>query len=262
MHTCNKVVYLHRDKEGVVRYVGSGTTHRAFLTSANSDRGARYAEFVEANGNLAVEIIAEGLCKLSAENLEREMFDQHKDTILNQRRPSSSRIMEREMFDDYLFYDETSLSCLRWKVNVASWVKVGSAAGSLDNKGYYIIKLKGIPYKAHRIIAVLHNLDINGFLIDHIDRDRANNKISNLRVVNPKENNQNSNSKKLSSTNTSGVQGVSYDKTWNRWIASWYENGQRKLKYFPINSSTSSEYAFGLAVEYRKKISEIQSNET
>lgn len=124
------------------------------------------------------------------------------------------------------------------------------------SKGYYAVRLQGKPYQVHRIIALLHDLDVDGFLIDHIDRNRGNNKISNLRVVSPKENMQNMS---ISSKNTSGTQGVHYKKQ-GYWVASWYEHGKQKFKYFPIKDYSSSEEAFKAAVEYRQRMIELYCN--
>jgi hypothetical protein len=52
--------------------------------------------------------------------------------------------------------------------------------------------------------------------IDHIDRNRANNAISNLRSVTTSQNRQNSG---LSRRSTSGVSGVSWDKRRGKWKA-------------------------------------------
>lgn len=256
MSELNKVVYLHKDSEGVVRYVGSGTVKRANLICANSNRGSKYAEYVKANGKLEVEIISEGLTKLEAEGLEMELFEEHKDTILNHRKPSSAKSMSKQMFEDLLYYDDTSTSCLRWKVDAGNRIKTNSEAGTLCNNGYFQVKVKGITFKVHRIVALLHNLNVDGMVVDHIDRNRSNNKISNIRVVTQKENMQNKSMYELSSNNTSGVQGVSYDKRQNRWTVSWYEDGKCRQKCFPIKDCAVLE-AFNDAVEYREQMIEI-----
>lgn len=249
MEKRDKVVYLHRDKSNTVRYVGSGSLYRANATYAKSKRGKRYAEYVNVNGKLEVEIVADCLSKLEAEDLERELYNRYQDSILNMSIPKSDIPMYKEMFYDYLYYDETSTTCLRWKVSLTTWMKIGSEAGGLDKtEGYYRVVLKGVRYKVHRIIAVLHDLDVNGFVIDHIDRNRSNNKISNLRVVNHKENCQNKN---IRSNNTSGIEGVYYHKG-GYWVASWCEEGNRKNKYFRISKYLSSEIAFKAAYEYRQ----------
>lgn len=252
----NKCVYLHKDKEGVVKYVGSGTLRRANNTHANSDRGKTYTEYVQANGKLEVEIVTEGLTKLEAEDLERELYDKYKESILNYNRPNSAKLISKEMFEEYLYYDETSKSCLRWKVDLGQMAKPNSEAGSLNKSGYYQVKLQGVCYKAHRIIAVLHDLEVNGFVIDHIDRNGSNNKISNLRVVSQKENMQNRSQQKLSSNNSSGVPGVSYDKQ-GYWVANWYEAGKQIRKHFPIKNYETSEKAFEAAIMYREEMQNI-----
>lgn len=64
----------------------------------------------------------------------------------------------------------------------------------------------------------LHHLVLNIFdgLIDHIDRNPANNQKQNLRVCTKQQNCCNS---KMYSNNTSGRKGVSYDKSRGQWIA-------------------------------------------
>lgn len=259
----NKCVYLHVDGEYIVRYVGSGTEHRAYITCANSDRGERYKLFVETNGKLEVKIVANGLTKVQAEDLERELFDKYIETALNHRRPNSAKEVTKEIFDEHLYYSESSKSCLRWKTDrvVGNYgsvkMKADSEAGSLTSTGYYAIKLKGKNYQAHRIVCVLHGFEIDGFVIDHLDHNRANNKISNLRVVSQKENNQNSS---IRSDNTSGTQGVKYHKRHDQWVATWYEDGEQKFKHFPIKNFASSEEALQFAAEYRKRMVELHYN--
>lgn len=245
----NKCVYLHKDKEGVVRYVGSGTIRRANLTGAESARGKAYADFVNVNGKLKVEIISEGLTKIEAENFERELYDDHLGTILNARRPNSEMVMTKEMFEDYFYYDETSKSCLRWKVDVSFRAKANSEAGCLNkSSGYWQVQLKNHSYQIHRIIALLYDYVIESRVIDHIDRSKTNNKIENLRVVTQQEN---CNNLSLYCNNTSGVQGVSFQKRDNAWIVFWREDQKQKSKYFTISTYGSSEDAFHAAVTYR-----------
>lgn len=257
MQDTNKCVYLHKDKEGIVRYIGSGTEYRAYQTWSNSGRGGKYAEFVEANGKLEVEVVANGLTKLEAEDLERELFDKYEESILNQRRPSSARLISKEMFEEYLYYDETSKSCLRWKVDLGQRVKADSEAGSLNKNGYHVVQLQGVLYLSHRVVAALHNLEVNGYVIDHINRNRSDNRISNLRAVTQKENMQNINRHRLSSANTSGFQGVSYDRCQDRWISSWYESGILKHKCFSTKNYASSEEALEAAIKYRQEMMEL-----
>ncbi|WP_313063301.1 MULTISPECIES: HNH endonuclease [Atlantibacter] len=89
-----------------------------------------------------------------------------------------------ERIKEILLIDESSRTGLRWKVTTGSRSAAGQEAGSLDNYGYYIVKVDGVKYRNHRIIWSMLNGDIpKGLTIDHIDRNRSNNAPSNLRVA-------------------------------------------------------------------------------
>lgn len=71
-----------------------------------------------------------------------------------------------------------------------SQIKVGYPAGHRTKRGYTNIRVDGRMYKAHRLIFLFHH----GYmpdLIDHIDCDRTNNRIENLRACNKSENGMN-----------------------------------------------------------------------
>jgi hypothetical protein len=93
--------------------------------------------------------------------------------------------------------------------------RIGDIAGSLD-AGYIRTKLNGKTYRAHRLAW----LYVYGYeptnLIDHIDRDTANNRIANLREATSAENQQN---RKKQNNNSSGFTGVSLVKKTNRWAS-------------------------------------------
>lgn len=91
------------------------------------------------------------------------------------------------------------------------------------NKGGY---MKVILYDAnskktrlvHRLMALtfIDNPEKKSF-VDHINNNRSDNDLINLRWATNTENQQNS---KLSSKNTSGYKGVCFDKSCNKWKAS------------------------------------------
>ena len=81
--------------------------------------------------------------------------------------------------------------------------------GSLDKDGYLIIKIKGKQYKAHRLVYAYHNGEFPIMEIDHINRDRTDNRIENLREVNRQSNVDNSTRKVNPDT---GVVGIYKDK--------------------------------------------------
>ena len=61
--------------------------------------------------------------------------------------------------------------------------------------------------------------------VDHIDRDRSNNKIENLRAA---TSTQNQGNRSLNKTNTSGFRGVGWHKKYNKWVARISINGKLK----------------------------------
>lgn len=62
--------------------------------------------------------------------------------------------------------------------------------------------------------------------VDHIDCNGLNNTRNNLRLANPRQNNQN---KRLQKNNTSGFKGVYWKLGKNRWTANIRVNGKTKL---------------------------------
>jgi hypothetical protein len=104
---------------------------------------------------------------------------------------------------------------LIWQIQLAYRGKVGSIAGSVRNDGYRQVGIKRTDYLLHRLVFMY----FHGYMpkyIDHIDGDRSNNKIENLREC---TNQQNSFNASISKNNTSGVRGVSWDKERKKWEA-------------------------------------------
>lgn len=96
-------------------------------------------------------------------------------------------------------------------------IKAGAVAGSVSKKyGYNYITLNNNMYYAHRLAW----LYMEGYFpetdIDHVNRDRNDNRFCNLRVVSRQCNTRNSNAPK---NNSSGVIGVSYNNCHNKWVA-------------------------------------------
>lgn len=104
-----------------------------------------------------------------------------------------------------------------------------SKAGTIDGSGYVQTGIRGKYFKNHRIIFLMHH----GYLpdvIDHIDGNRTNNHIENLREATRSENLYNS---AISSKNTSGAKGVTYIKRFNKWRVRLYaEKKMYHIGYF------------------------------
>ena len=87
-----------------------------------------------------------------------------------------------------------------------------------NQTGYQGISIECQIYLAHRLafFYMLGRWPKQGYEIDHIDRNRKNNKWENLREVTRADNCKNVGMK---STNKSGVTGVSFDKWSGNWLA-------------------------------------------
>jgi hypothetical protein len=84
-------------------------------------------------------------------------------------------------------------SGLAWAVKGKRRI-VGGMAGSKTRFGYWCVRLGDAPgklYQAHRIVWTIANGKSPQGFIDHIDRNRGNNAIENLRLATRTENNQN-----------------------------------------------------------------------
>ena len=104
---------------------------------------------------------------------------------------------------------------LYWRIKPARKILVGQPAGRMNTQGYFQTQINKQRYYNHRIIFLMHN----GYLpelIDHIDGDRANNRIENLRPITNQQNQHNS---KTPVTNTSGVKGVRWCDKYGKWVA-------------------------------------------
>jgi hypothetical protein len=118
---------------------------------------------------------------------------------------------------------------LTWRIFNRS-ISPGSRAGTTQIDGYRRVRLRGRNYKAHRLAWLLHyGVDPGRLHIDHIDGNRSNNAIDNLRLCTQRQNSRNIPIKK---NNTSGVPGVSWHHHTKKWRA--YVNKDRKQHYLGV----------------------------
>ena len=98
--------------------------------------------------------------------------------------------------------DPSSPSGLRHKFDVRNRsVLAGDRAGSRNGNGYYHIRVNGSYTNTSRIIWKIIKGKDPDQVIDHIDGNPANNRISNLRDVTQRENSLNRRDFKLRNTN-------------------------------------------------------------
>lgn len=143
---------------------------------------------------------------------------------------------------EVLHYDP-DVGVFTWKVSYAR-AQAGTVAGSVDAYGYIVIRVDTILYKAHRLAW----LYVHGVWpkrnIDHINRNRGDNRIANLRDVDQSINTFNSGVRKNS---RSGVTGVTWDasrKTWKAAIRVQYrviQLGRFKNKSDAVAARRSAE---------------------
>jgi len=120
-----------------------------------------------------------------------------------------------DLLNELFEYDKET-GKLYWKV-VRQRGKVGDEVGCDNGRGYLVTGINGKTYKVHRVIFLMHK----GYLpktLDHINGDRSDNRLENLRAVTRSQNQHN---RKLNKNNTSGFKGVSWDtrrKTWRAYI--------------------------------------------
>ena len=99
----------------------------------------------------------------------------------------------------------------------------GTLAGAISGK-YRLITLHGKSFLLHRIAYYMAHGTCPDYL-DHINGNRFDNRVDNLRPATIAENSRN---QPLLSTNKSGVKGLSWSKQANKWYACIRYNGVNK----------------------------------
>jgi hypothetical protein len=118
---------------------------------------------------------------------------------------------------------------------------VGAESGYVGVNGYRHVCLNRRSYPAHRIIWVhVYGSIPDGAEIDHINGDKLDNRISNLRLASHAQNGRNA---KVRCDNRSGYKGVSWSKKDRVWCAFIHVDGRAKyLGGFPTPEKASSAY--------------------
>ena len=112
------------------------------------------------------------------------------------------------------------------RVTRNSQALIGNEAGTNHPDGYRHMKINHKCYLAHRLAWLyVHGAWPNG-QIDHINGNRKDNSIENLRLVCNKQNSEN---QTLHVNNTSGHRGVTWDKSSCKWMAQIRHNNKRKF---------------------------------
>lgn len=153
-------------------------------------------------------------------------------------------MVTQEFLKSVLNYDKDT-GIFTWAVNKSKRCNIGDVAGHKDN-GYIRIEINNKAYRAHRLAWLYVYGEMPKLHIDHINSNRSDNRVSNLREATYQENSKNYSTPK---TNTSGVKNVSWYKKLNKWVVSLGVNGKKKtIGYFD-----DIEFAELVAIEARNK---------
>lgn len=134
---------------------------------------------------------------------------------------------------------------LYWKFSLSSKSPKGIIAGSVKHDGYRRIGLNKKVYLTHRLIYMM----FYGYMpeiVDHIDGNKLNNRIENLRAATKSQNCQN---QKTPIDNTSGYKNVMWKKSKNKWLVALKVCN----KYLHIGYFDDIELADLVAQEARNK---------
>lgn len=108
-----------------------------------------------------------------------------------------------------LSYDpETGDLC--WKTQHTNRVVIGRPIRTRIGRGYYAVQVDGFRMRVHNVVWAMHYGEWPDKLVDHINCDKTDNRISNLRLATL---NQNAFNVGKQSNNTTGAKGVSKNGT-------------------------------------------------
>ena len=125
---------------------------------------------------------------------------------------------------------------------------IGVISSTANSNGYFVIGILGKLYPAHRIAWCL----VHGYwpskMLDHINHDKIDNRLVNLREATSAQNQKNTGAKK---NNTSGYKGVSYNKKLGKWGACVRANGKHThLGVYATPEEASIAYEASAKIHY------------
>ena len=108
-----------------------------------------------------------------------------------------------------------------WKIKPSKAVNAGDVAGTVDDKGYRVLRYRRKRYKAHRVAWFLMTGEWPS-KIDHENMNKADNRFFNLRIATQSQNKANEGKRQ---NNTSGLKGVSLHRKTGKFQASIARDG-------------------------------------
>jgi hypothetical protein len=164
-------------------------------------------------------------------------------------------MIDQERLKHLLSYDPRSGE-FTWTNPTSNRVKAGHVAGSVEHMktgDYLRVRIDGRLYQAHRLAVLYMTGSFPKDLADHKDGDSMNNKWANIHCVTSSGNNKNA---KMRSNNTSGHNGVVWNKQQSKWQARVTSNGEVKHLGFFHNKDEAAlarkevDIAFGFSIRH------------
>lgn len=241
-------VYFHKIKNtGEVFYVGKGRNYRI---QSKEGRNKLWKEITSTN-EWIFEKYRENLNEEDALNIELSMINLLQPVANIHKKDIRKKKLDLNFINQRYEYSEDSPTGLIYKVWNGQYgskrKEKGDIAGVKNKCGYYVVTVKNSGnILVHRVVwGLLKNEDPGNCVIDHLDGNRENNIITNLRKIMPDENSRNSTLRK---NNKTGVAGVF--KTGNFYTATWVNSGISNTKNVSI-SKFGEELALELACYMR-----------
>ena len=145
-------------------------------------------------------------------------------------------IAQNELLNILNYNDKTGI--FTWKNSESRKIRVGSIAGCFDKDKYIQIRINNRSYRAHRLAWLYVYGELPLGQIDHIDGNPSNNAIENLRIVSPRENNQNRKEHR-----NGHLVGTTYNKNAKKWQAQISINGKNiSLGYYDTQKQANDAY--------------------
>lgn len=121
---------------------------------------------------------------------------------MSEKKPHITQAELKELFD---YCEETGNLIYKTRVKYNNKRGIGDKIGSKGTNGYIICGINRKYYNVHRLIYLYHH-NLLPITIDHINNDKSDNRIENLRAATFSQNQHN---KRKSCNNKSGYKGVS-----------------------------------------------------
>lgn len=120
--------------------------------------------------------------------------------------------LSQSQLQDLFAYDSIT-GALTYKVSPAKKIKIGDQVNSINGCGFLQVCINKKYYLVDRIIW-FHQKGYVPTTLTHINKNKLDNRISNLKEIKRSTNNVN---RSLNSNNSSGHRGISWHKQTNKW---------------------------------------------